>query len=164
MHNNTYTLTLSCPDRVGIVAEITGFIASHQGWIIEANHYADQATITFFMRQVILKDSLPFSLDVLRELLTPIASKFKMKWNVIDNTIRKRIVILVSKMDHCLVDLLYRWRTKEYAIDIPCVISNHLNLKDFVEGHNIVFHHVSITKENKDSVEIWRRGSGQPGS
>jgi len=147
-----YTLTLSCPDRVGVVAAVSGLIAQHQGWIVEANHHADGQAKRFFMRQEILADSLPFDLDTLKQKFAPIAAEFGMDWRISDSAEKKRVVILVSKQEHCLYDLLARWQSKELDIDIPCVISNHETFRGFVEWHGIPFHHVPVTPDNKTAA------------
>ena len=157
--SHRYTLTLSCPDRVGIVAAVSSFIASYRGWIVEANHHADQEVKRFFMRQEILASSLPFGVEELRERFAPIADKFEMAWKVSDSAVKKRMVLLVSKQEHCLYDLLARWQAKELEVEIPCVISNHQTLRGFVEWHGIPFHHLPVTPENKPQAyaEIRRR-------
>ena len=147
-----YTLTLSCPDRVGIVAAVSGLIAQHQGWIVEASHHADEPAKRFFMRQEILADSLPFDLATLKEKFAPIASEYGMDWRISDSAVRMRVAVLVSKQEHCLYDLLARWQSKELDIDIPCVISNHETLRGFVEWHGIPFHHVPVTPETKSAA------------
>jgi formyltetrahydrofolate deformylase len=144
-----FTLKLSCPDRVGVVARVSGFIALHNGWITEANHHADAASGRFFMRQDILADSLPFDIDELVARFAPIAEEFGMDWSIADSARKKRVVILVSKQEHCLYDLLARWHAQELNIDIPCVISNHETFRGFVEWHGIPFHHVPVTSGNK---------------
>ncbi|MDR1351102.1 MAG: formyltetrahydrofolate deformylase [Zoogloeaceae bacterium] len=144
-----YTLTLSCPDQVGIVAAVSGFIAEHHGWITEANHHADAAAQRFFMRQEMLADSLPFDLARFCVRFAPIAERFQMKWQVSDSARKKRVIILVSKQEHCLYDLLSRWQSKDLDIDIPCIISNHETFRGFSEWHGIPFHHVPMTLENK---------------
>jgi formyltetrahydrofolate deformylase len=143
------TLTLSCPDRIGIVAAVSSFIAGCQGWIVEASHHADQAESRFFMRQEILAASLPFDAAEFRRRFAPIAAAFNMDWKLSDSAQRKRAVLLVSKQEHCLYDLLARWQAKELEIDIPCVISNHETLRGFVEWHGLAFHHVPVTPDNK---------------
>jgi formyltetrahydrofolate deformylase len=153
-----YTLTLSCPDRVGVVAAVSGLIAQHQGWIVEANHHADALAKRFFMRQEILADSLPFELDTLKQKFAPIAAEFGMDWRIADSAEKKRVVILVSKQEHCLYDLLARWQSKELDIDIPCVISNHETLRGFVEWHGIPFHHVPVTPDNKAAAYAEMQG------
>ena len=147
-----YTLTLSCPDRVGIVAAVSSLIAQHQGWIVEANHHADSQAKRFFMRQEIRADSLPFDVASLRERFAPIAATFAMDWQIHDSAVKKRVVILVSKQEHCLYDLLARWQSKELDIEIPCVISNHETFRGLVEWHGIPFHHVPVMPDNKDAA------------
>ena len=144
-----YTLTLSCPDRVGIVAAVSTFVANHQGWIVEAQHHADRVAQRFFMRQEILADSLPFGIEVFREQFAPIAASFHMEWHVTDSAQKKRVIILVSKLEHCLYDLLARWQSGELDVEIPCVISNHDVLRKFVEWHKIPFYHVPVTPDTK---------------
>jgi len=144
-----YTLTLSCPDRVGIVAAVSAFLASHNGWIVEANHHADNESVRYFLRQEILAESLPFDIDVFKSKFAEVAKEFRMEWRISDSAIPHRVVVLVSREDHCLYDLLYRWKSKEFNFDIPCVISNHDVLRGFVEWHGIPFHHVPVTPETK---------------
>ena len=147
-----YTLTLSCPDRVGIVAAVSGFFAQHGGWIVEASYHADTQSSRFFMRQEILADSLPFDAVALRAHFAAIAEAFAMEWQLSDSSQNKRLVLLVSKQDHCLNDLLHRWRSGELQVDISCVISNHEDLRGFVEWHGIPYHYVPML----DKVEAFK--------
>ena len=151
----TYTLTISCPDRVGIVAAVSEFIATNKGWITKANHHADEVSKWFFMRQQILAESLPFGIDSFRTRFAPIAESFRMDWQITDSAVKKRVVVLVSKHDHCLSDLLYRWRNQDFDFDIPCVISNHDDLRKFVEWHEIPYFRVEITPANR--VEAFKK-------
>ena len=144
-----YTLSASCPDQVGIIARVTGFIAEHQGWILESSFHADAMDGHYFMRIEVKADSLPLSLEAFRQRFTPIATDLRMDWRINDSAIKKRVVILVSKQEHCLYDLLARWQANELNIDIACVISNHDTFKGFVEWHGIPFHHVPVTPDNK---------------
>jgi formyltetrahydrofolate deformylase len=148
-----YTLTASCPDRVGIVAAVSGFFAQHGGWILETTLHSEppneEGVAAYFMRLEIKADSLPFDLEGLRAAFHPVASEFNMTWKISDSAKRKRVVILVSKQEHCLYDLLARWQSKELDIDIPCIISNHETLRGFVEWHGIPFHYVPVTPDNK---------------
>ena len=144
MSERRYTLTISCPDRVGIISAVSGFVAELNGWIVEASYHTDQETRRFFMRQEILADSLPLDLIEFHAQFSGVAAEFDMDWQISDSTKKKRIVILVSKQDHCLNDLLHRWRSGELAVDIPCVISNHEDLRSFVEWHGIPFHYVDM--------------------
>jgi formyltetrahydrofolate deformylase len=131
------------------VAAVSTFVANHQGWIVEAQHHADRVVERFFMRQEILADSLPFGIEAFREQFAPIAESFHMEWNVTDSAQKKRVVILVSKLEHCLYDLLARWQSSELDVEIPCVISNHDVFRKFVEWHEIPFYHVPITPNTK---------------
>lgn len=140
-----YTLTISCPDRSGIIAAVTGFIAEHGGFITEASYHTEQEAQRFFMRQEMRADSLPFDAEAFRDKFKPLADEFNMDWQLTDSALRKRLVVLVSKQDHCLDDLLHRWRSGELEVDIPCVISNHEDLRSFVEWHGIPFIHVDMT-------------------
>jgi formyltetrahydrofolate deformylase len=101
------------------------------------------------MRIDIKAESLPFHLAEFRTRFASIAEELDMEWRIADSAVRKRVVILVSRQEHCLYDLLARWQSKELPIEIPCVISNHLDFKSFVEWHGIPFHHVPVTPENK---------------
>lgn len=148
MQTQRYTLTLSCPDRVGIVAAVSSFLARHGGWIVEAGQHADQDTMRFFMRVEILAKSLSFDLAELRRLFTAVAQEFAMEWDITDTLVKKRAVILVSRQDHCLNDLLHRWRSGELSVEVPAVISNHADLCAFVEWHDIPFHHVPMDAAN----------------
>ena len=158
-----YTLTISCPDRTGIIAAVTSFIAQHNGFIVEASYHTDIDTQQFFMRQEILADSLPFNADEFSHHFAVVADEFGMEWHLSDSDLKKRIVMLVSKQDHCLSDLLHRWRSGELQVEIPCVISNHDDLRSFVEWHGIPYIHVDFSDKVAafESVgELFERHSG----
>lgn len=142
--NRHYTLTISCPDRVGIIAAVTGFIAKHGGFITEASYHTDTDEQRFFMRQQMRADSLPVDADEFGRNFEPVAQEFSMDWQLADSARNKRVVMLVSRQDHCLNDLLHRWRSGELKVDIPCVISNHEDLRGFVEWHGIPYLHVDM--------------------
>ena len=148
MTEHRHTLTLSCPDRVGIVAAVSSFVAQYGGWIVEASYHTDLETKRFFMRQEIRADSLPFDAEELRTRFARLANEFKMSWQISDSATKKRVVVLVSRQDHCLNDLLHRWRSGELQVDIPCVISNHEDLRGFVEWHGIPFHFVAMSNHD----------------
>ncbi|MHB8220228.1 MAG: formyltetrahydrofolate deformylase [Acidimicrobiales bacterium] len=139
-----YILTVTCPDRTGIVAAVSGFIADHGGWVLEAAQHGDLSTGRFFLRIEVIADTLPFGPDGFRERFGPVATSFEMTWRLSDTDVRKRVVIFVSQEDHCLADLLYRWRSGDLECDIPCVISNHDTLRAMVEWHDIDYHHVPV--------------------
>ncbi|MGL1834667.1 formyltetrahydrofolate deformylase [Rhodocyclaceae bacterium SMB388] len=158
MHSTRfYTLSASCPDRVGLVSRVSGFLAEHEGWILETSLHAEppgdgEATGQYFMRIEIRADSIPFHLAELRQRFEPLADELGMQWKITDSAVRKRVVILVSRQGHCLYDLLARWQSKELDIEIPCVISNHDDFRGFVEWHGIPFHHVHVTPDSKASA------------
>lgn len=154
MRERCYTLSASCPDRVGIVASVAGFFAGHGGWIVETSQHAepegeDGSPGRYFMRVEVKAASLPFHLAELRERFAPLAAELEMAWKITDSAVKKRVVLLVSKQEHCLYDLLARWKSKELDIEIPCVISNHADFRGFVEWHDIPFHHVPVMADNK---------------
>jgi formyltetrahydrofolate deformylase len=151
MHSNRfYTLTASCPDQVGIIARVSGFIASNGGWILESSFHSDVLTSRYFMRIEIKADSLGFLLAEFRERFRKeVGEPLQMDWRINDSAVKRRVVVLVSKQEHCLYDLLARWQAKELDIEIPCVISNHETFRGFVEWHGIPFHHVPVNADNK---------------
>ena len=145
-----FTLSASCPDQVGIIARVSGFIAGKGGWILESSFHADALTGRYFMRIEIKADTLPFLLAEFRERFrTEVAEPLQMEWRINDSAVKRRVVILVSRQEHCLYDLLARWQARELDIEIPCVISNHDTFRGFVEWHGIPFHHVPVTADNR---------------
>ncbi|MEL6604051.1 MAG: formyltetrahydrofolate deformylase [Cyanobacteria bacterium J06614_10] len=144
-----YILTLSCPDRVGVVAAVSALIADNKGWISEAHSHSDREQQRFFLRQEILADSLTIPLTEFRRRFEPVASTFDMTWKIRDSSQKPRVAILVSKGGHCLYDLLSRWCSGELNVEIACVISNHDLFRSLVEWHGIPYFHVPVTRETK---------------
>lgn len=144
-----YRLVLSCPDRVGIVAMVSNFISSHGGSISDASQHSDPGTGWFFMRVEIRANSLPFSREELHNAFSPIAQSFNMNWELHDSAQPKKVILMASRQSHCLADLLYRYHEGELDCEIPCVISNHDDLRGMVEWHGIPYFHVPVDKENK---------------
>jgi formyltetrahydrofolate deformylase len=151
-----YTLSGSCPDQIGIIARVSGFIAQHMGWILESSYHADMGNNggdgRYFMRMEVKADSLPFHLAEFRERFRPLAEALSMDWKISDSAVKRRVVIMVSQQEHCLYDLLSRWQSKELDIEIPCVISNHDTFKALVEWHGIPFHCVPVNSSNKQAA------------
>jgi formyltetrahydrofolate deformylase len=163
---HTFTLCISCPDRVGIVARVSTFLAAQGGWILESNNHADAVTQRFFMRNVIRASSLPFGADELRARFAPIAAEFGMDWRLSDSARPPRVVLLASRADHCLVDILHRWRSGDLQCEVACVIANHPDLQRYVEWHGIAFHHVPVTPATKPDayariVDLFDGAGGQ---
>ena len=144
-----YRLIISCPDQVGLVAAVSQFIANHKGSILEADQYTDRAQGWFFMRYEIEASSLTLNYADFCAQFVPIAKKFQMRWQLHDVAISKRVVLLVSKQSHCLVDLLHRVQEGELLCKVPCVISNHEDLRPIVEWYGIDFHYVPIDPQDK---------------
>lgn len=147
-----YILTFSCPDQVGIVAAVTSLTASFQGWIVEAAQHADPDTGLFFMRQEILAESVPFGIEELRARFTPIADQFNMHWNLRDPHTPHRVMLFCSKQDHCIADLLHRWKTRDLKFDLCGVISNHQDLRPLTEYHGVPYHHIPVPPAPEDKT------------
>ena len=144
-----YVLTVSCPDAVGLVAAVSGLIASWDGWLTEVANHADPVSARFFMRHEVAAESLDFGLEGFRERFLPLARKHEMRFEVRDSAVPRRVMIFVSRQEHCLADLLHRWRTRELEFDLRGVISNHAELRSFVDWHGIPFHHVPVSPETR---------------
>ena len=137
-------LKLNCPDAVGLLAQITGAIAQHGGNLLEVSQYTDVATGWFFARLAIEKGHEPWHPDTFIQAFAPIASRLRAVWSMRLAEWKTRTVILVSKQEHCLVDLLWRWRSGELGIEVPLVISNHQTCRMLVERERIPFEFVSF--------------------
>jgi formyltetrahydrofolate deformylase len=148
---NELRLTLSCKNRSGIVARVSGFLAQNGANIIEAQQFDDTATDLFFMRVVF---RAPQDADWFRAGFAPVAQSYAMDWAVTDATIRKKVLILVSKFDHCMGDLLYRYRLGELNMDPVGIVSNHpRDALVLSTDTGIPYHHLPITKETKPQQE-----------
>ena len=146
--SSRYILTVKCPDRKGIVAAIASFLAEHDASITESHHFDDALARRFYMRLVFRPDSdaMP-PIAAIREGLAGIAERFALEWALHDAAARPRVLIAVSKFGHCLYDLLHRWRSGALAIDIPAVISNHEDMRSFVEWNGIPF--ICVPKDKR---------------
>lgn len=154
MSSTTYILTLSCQDTRGIVAAVSGFLANHEGFILESTQFGDASTCRFFMRVQFTAGPKTPAYDALKQKFkADVADKFGMEWDIADASRKARVVILVSKQLHCLNDLLHRYRTGQLAMEIPAVISNHTDARSIVEWHGIPFHHLPIEGGNKAAQE-----------
>ncbi|MFZ5532565.1 MAG: formyltetrahydrofolate deformylase [Pseudomonadota bacterium] len=147
--NPTLTLTASCPDQVGIIAAISGLVAQHGASITEASQHSDPVTGHFFMRYEIDATRLPFGKRGFEQALRPLAERFGMDWQVSSSQEPYRVLILVSKQDHCLADLLYRWRRRDFIFDLVGVVSNHEDLRADVEQAGVPYHHVPVMPERR---------------
>jgi formyltetrahydrofolate deformylase len=137
-------LKLNCPDDVGLLARITGAIASHGGNLLEVSQYTDVNTGWFFARLAIEKGREGWEPDFFANAFAPLASSLQAVWSMRPADRKTRAVILVSKQEHCLVDLLWRWRSGELGIEVPLVISNHQTCRPLVEREQIPFEFVAF--------------------
>ncbi len=148
---NAYILTLSCPDRTGIVHAVTGFLLEQGGNIEEAAQFNDRDTGLFFMRVRFACANTDY--DTLRAALAEFAKPMDMKLRLYSASEPMRTVIFVSREGHCLNDLLFRWKSGLLPIDIRAIISNHRDFYQLAASYNIPFHHLPMTKDNKAEVE-----------
>src|SRR5882757_2827189 len=137
-------LRLSCPDRVGLLAQISGFVAQHSGNLIEVHQYTDPAAGWFFTRMEIDTRTLSVDLPDLRVAFEPLGADLQAEWTIREATAKKKVVVMVSKLGHCLADLLWRWHSGELEFDISAVISNHEDLRPMVEREGLEFCHVPV--------------------
>jgi formyltetrahydrofolate deformylase len=150
---NTAILLISCPDQKGIVATLSDFVFRHNGNILHADEHADEGSNLFLMRVEFDPTDFDINLADFSKHFSPIAEKFDMQWRLARSNVRQKMAILVSKYDHCLVDLLYRHKSGELACDIPLVISNHPDNGPIADFYRIPFFVVSVTKDNKSEAE-----------
>ena len=155
---NSAILLISCPDRKGEVATIADFVFRHGGNILHADEHADEESGLFLMR--VEFDPKDFDIDLSQKDVadfsahfSPIAEAFHMKWRLAQSSQRPRMIILVSKYDHCLVDLLYRHKSGELACDIPLIISNHADNQTIADFYKIPYAMVPVTKDDKSAAE-----------
>ncbi len=146
-------LLISCPDRKGEVATIADFIYRHGGNILHADEHGDQESGLFLMR--VEFDPKEFDIDLAEfgKHFSPVAEAFAMKWRLAESSQRQRMIILVSKYDHCLVDLLYRHQSGELACEIPLIISNHPDNQAIADFYNIPYAVVPVSKNDKNAAE-----------
>ena len=146
-------LLLSCPDTKGIVATVSDFIFRHNGNILHADEHADVGSNLFLLRVEFDPREFTIDLNDFPRRFSPIAERFSMQWRLAQSDYRPKMIILVSKYDHCLVDLLYRHKSGELACDIPLIISNHPDNQPIADFYRIPFVVVPVTKENKPQAE-----------
>ena len=148
------TLSLSCEDRPGLVASVAGFLAGHGGNILAAQQFDDCQTDLFFMRVVLALTDPAMTVEGLRDAFAPVAAAHSMAWKIRAASERQRVLLLVSKFDHCLGDLLYRNRIGELAMDVVGIVSNHPRtaLHTSMIG-DIPYHHLPVMSETKAPQE-----------
>jgi formyltetrahydrofolate deformylase len=145
-------LLISCPDKKGLIAAISSFIAAHDGNILFADQYVSESGV-FFMRLEIEGGGFGLGQEEFPSAFAPLARRHELGWRVSYTDAPKRMAILVSRYDHCLIDLLWRWDAGELDAEIPLVISNHPDVATRVENYGIPFYHLPVTKETKGEQE-----------
>lgn len=147
-----YILTLSCPDRTGIVHAVSGWLLGHQGNIIDSQQFGDDETHRFFLR---VHFSLPQAkeVDVLQASFQDVQQRFDMDAEIHDNERRSRVLLLVSRQGHCLNDLLFRTHTGQLPIDIVGVASNHRDFEGMARAYGLPFHYLPVTPDTRREQE-----------
>ncbi|AEP36089.1 putative formyltetrahydrofolate deformylase [Taylorella asinigenitalis 14/45] len=146
-----YILTLSCPDRTGIVHTVSGFLLNLGGNIIDSQQFGDYDSKTFFLRVHFSLEN--FDLETLREKFGGIATQYDMNWKIWDLEQKSNVLILVSKQGHCLNDLLFRTKSGNLPINIVGVVSNHRVFEKLSKSYGIPFYHLPVSKENRKEQE-----------
>ena len=151
----TATLLLYCPDQPGIISEVTKFITDNKGNIVYLDQYVDREDGMFFMRIEWELEKFLIPKDKIREYLTTLYSaRYQMSFNLYFSDERPRMAIFVSKMSHCLYDLLARYKAGEWNVDIPCIVSNHEDLRYIAEQFDIPYYVWSIKKDHSNKAEV----------
>ena len=149
----SYVLTLSCSDRRGIVHGVSRFLSDRGGNIDEAAQFNDQEAQRFFMRIAFTMQEDAVALEDLRQQFAETADAFGMTWQITDAHARMRTVLMVSKLGHCLHDLLLRWKTGLLPLDVRAIVSNHRDFYQLAASYDIPFHHVPVTPDTKPAAE-----------
>lgn len=146
---------LHCPDQQGIISEVTKFITDNQGNIVYLDQYVDRQDGVFFMRIEWELDMFLIPREKIEEYISTLyARRYQMTFNLYFNDVRPRMAIFVSKMSHCLYDLLARYKAGEWDVDIPCIISNHEDLRYVAEQFDIPYHVWKIDKDHSNKSEV----------
>ena len=146
-------LKLNCPDGMGLLARITGEISRHGGNLLEVSQYTDKASGWFFARLAIEAGRPEWDPAIFAQAFSLMASELKAAWSVRPSTRKTISPILVSKEDHCLADLLWRWRSGELGIKIPFVISNHQSCRTLVEREGLPFYYISFETDKEAAFQ-----------
>ncbi|MGB1120794.1 MAG: formyltetrahydrofolate deformylase, partial [Saprospiraceae bacterium] len=151
---NTAILLIHCPDKEGIVAAITDFLFKNRGNILDLEQHVDTDMKTFFMRVEWSLDNFTISKEKINDYFeTLVGKQFDMHWTLHFSERKPRMAIFVSKASHCLYDILSRYQSKEWQVEIPLIISNHKNLEYIAERFNIPFYHITMFKDTKPEQE-----------
>jgi formyltetrahydrofolate deformylase len=154
MKEQRLILTARCPSAAGQVASIAQFLEERRCYIEDISVFDSHDRSTFFLRCVFHTEALePLALDRLRSEFQVVGIRFGMEWALYDTEVKPRVMIMVSRYDHCLNDLLYRWRIGELQVEITAIVSNHPDLAHIAASNNVAFHHLPITTATKEAQE-----------
>ncbi|MCH8964020.1 MAG: formyltetrahydrofolate deformylase [Planctomycetes bacterium] len=153
MSLDTARLLITCPDQRGIVAAVTGFIAENNGNVLELDQHTDPDHGEFFMRLEIELGGFGLDRSTFASAWQSVAERFDMRWRVCWSNETKKMAVLASKASHCVTDLLWRAKTGELRVEVPCVISNHPHLAGVAESFDVPFHHFAVTPKTKAEQE-----------
>ncbi len=151
--NNNFILTFSCPDRIGIVAAVSGFLTEQDCNILESAQFSDQQTNHFFMRTVFANGNTSPSYENLKAAFKAIGKRFEMTWEIHDAGKPPKVLLMVSRFGHCLNDLLFRNSIGALPMEVSGVVSNHPDLESLATMHNIPYYYLPVTKETKPEQE-----------
>jgi formyltetrahydrofolate deformylase len=152
---NKITLLIHCKDQPNIIASVTNFMADNGGNIVYIDQYVDREQNIFFMRLECEFDSDTFSITNFKELFNQsLVNKFQLKWSMYSANKKPKMALFVSKYDHCLYDILGRYNSNELFLEIPFILSNHMDLKSIADNFNIPFYHIPVSKETKQEAEL----------
>ena len=151
---NKITLLIHCKDQPNIIASVTNFMANNNGNIVYIDQHVDREQNIFFMRLECEFNSSSFSIENFKTIFSEtLVEKFKLKWNMYAAEKKPKMALFVSKYDHCLYDILGRYNSGELFLEIPFILSNHLNLKPIADSFKIPFYHIPVTKDTKQEAE-----------
>ncbi|MFF0294245.1 formyltetrahydrofolate deformylase [Kitasatospora sp. NPDC004615] len=150
--HSQYVLTLSCPDKQGIVHAVSSYLFMTGCNIIDSQQFGDAGTGLFFMR-VHFSAEQPVTAEKLRASFAAVGASFRMDWQIHESAERMRVLLMVSKFGHCLNDLLFRTRIGALPVDIVGVVSNHTDFRELTESYGVPFHHLPVTKDTKEQAE-----------
>ena len=154
MNHPEYILTLSCHDQRGIVHRVSGFLAEHGCNIIDSAQFGDAETQRFFMRVHFAREDAAFSDAVLRQDFAKVAESMGMEWALHDAHAKPRVMLMVSKIGHCLNDLLFRYKSGLLPVEIPAIVSNHMDFYQLAASYNIPFHHLPLATGAPDEAKL----------
>lgn len=153
MKSGRFILTLTCPDRLGLIAKVSQFLAAHFAFILESSQFSDLETGRFFMRCAFEYEKKPLAKEAFSTLFSPLAKELNITWQLRGIEEKSRLLLLVSNQGHCLNDLLHRMQSDLLPIEIAAIVSNHQTLREMAGWYKIPFHYLPLTPDTKTAQE-----------